>query len=258
MSMKLTGRIAVVTGGGRGIGKAISKRLAAEGAGVVIVYAGNERAAIDTVAEISAAGGSAWVHRIDIADAGAAIEGIAKIAEERGRLDVVVNNAGISKDNLMLRAKPEEWDAVLDTNLRGAWACSKAAMRVMLKSKNVSAAGHSTGRIVNITSIVGETGNAGQTTYAAAKAGLIGLTRAMALEVASRGITVNAVAPGFITTDMTDALPEKVREELRTKIPLGRIGAPDDVADAVLYLCSDGAAYVTGQVLRVNGGMDMR
>ena len=256
--MNLKDRIAVVTGGGRGIGRAISKRLAKDGAGVVVVYAGNERAAVDTVAEISAAGGSAWIHQIDISDAAKAIEGIGKIAEERGRLDIVVNNAGISKDNLMLRAKPEEWDSVLDTNLRGAWACSKAAIRVMLRAKNVSTAGFSTCRIVNITSVVGETGNAGQTTYAAAKAGLIGLTRALALEVASREVTVNAVAPGFITTDMTDALPEKVREELKTKIPLGRIGAPDDVADAVAYLCSDGAAYVTGQVIRVNGGMDMR
>jgi 3-oxoacyl-[acyl-carrier protein] reductase len=254
----LKDRIAVVTGGGRGIGRAISKRLAKDGAGVVVVYAGNERAAVDTVAEISAAGGSAWIARMDVADPTAVAEGIAKVAEERGRLDLLVNNAGISRDNLLLRAKPEEWDQVLDTNLRGAWACSKAAVRIMLKAKHASAAGHSTGRIVNISSVVGETGNAGQTTYAAAKAGLIGLTRALALEVASRGVTVNAVAPGFITTDMTSALPEKVREELATRIPLGRIGDPEDVADAVAYLCSDGAAYVTGQVLRVNGGMDMR
>jgi 3-oxoacyl-[acyl-carrier protein] reductase len=254
----LRDRIAVVTGGGRGIGRAISRRLAAEGAGVVVVYAGNERAAVETVAEIDAAGGSGWVEKMDVADPQAVADGIARIAEQRGRLDILVNNAGISKDNLLLRAKAEEWDQVLDTNLRGAWACSKAAVRIMLKAKHTTVGGRSTGRIVNITSVVGETGNAGQTTYAAAKAGLIGLTRALALEVASRGVTVNAVAPGFITTDMTSALPEKVREELATRIPLGRIGDPGDVAEAVAYLCSDGASYVTGQTIRVNGGMDMR
>ncbi len=248
--MGLEGRVAVVTGGGRGIGRAISKRLAADGASVVVVYGGNEKAAAETVGEIESAGGKARAERIDIADASAASDGIARIAEAQGgRLDILVNNAGISKDNLILRAKVEEWDQVIDTNLRGTWACSKAAVKVMLKSKTAG------GRIVNISSVVGEAGNAGQTTYAASKAGILGLTRALALEVASRGITVNAVAPGFIATEMTDSLPEKVRADLATRIPLGRIGSADDVAAAVSYLCSDGAAYVTGQVLRVNGGM---
>jgi 3-oxoacyl-[acyl-carrier protein] reductase len=250
--MRLKDRVAVVTGGGRGIGKSISVKLAAEGAIVVVVYAGNEKAAADTAAEIAAAGGKAIPQKIDVANADAAIEGINGIAESHGRIDILVNNAGIAKDNLILRTKPDEWDQVVDTNLRGAWACSKAAVRHMLKAKS------NTGRIVNISSVVGETGNAGQVTYAATKAGLIGMTRALALEVASRNVTVNAVAPGFIVTDMTDALPEKVKEELKTKIPLGRLGQPSDIAEAVAFLCSDAAAYITGQVLRVNGGMDMR
>jgi len=186
---------------------------------------------VDTAAEIAAAGGKAIPQKIDVANADAAIEGINGIAESHGRIDILVNNAGIAKDNLILRTKPDEWDQVVDTNLRGAWACSKAAVRHMLKAKS------NTGRIVNISSVVGETGNAGQVTYAATKAGLIGMTRALALEVASRNVTVNAVAPGFIVTDMTDALPEKVKEELKTKIPLGRLGQPSDIAEAVAFLC---------------------
>lgn len=245
----LKGKNAYVTGGGRGIGRAIAKRLAADGAHVVIFYAGNKESADSALAEITAAGGEGTVVKLDVSDATTAIETIQALAKERNP-DILVNNAGISKDNLMLRAKPEEWDVVLDTNLRGAWACSKAVLRFMLKNEHG-------GRIVNITSVVGETGNAGQTTYAAAKAGMIGLTRALALEVASRAITVNAVAPGFITTDMTAALPEKVKTELETKIPLGRIGSPDDVAAAVSFLCSAEAGYITGQVIRVNGGMHM-
>lgn len=249
--MSLKDRVAIVTGGGRGIGKAISKRLAADGARVVICYAANETNANDTLKEIESAGGKASIWKLDVSKADETLEAIAKIAEAQGRLDILVNNAGISKDNLILRTKVDEWDQVLDTNLRGAWACAKAAVRVMLKAKS------GTGRIVNVTSVVGETGNAGQTTYAAAKAGMIGLTRSLALEVASRAVTVNAVAPGFITTDMTAALPEAVKKELETKIPLGRIGAPEDVAGAVAWLCSDSASYVTGQVIRVNGGMHM-
>lgn len=251
MGTSLKDRVAVVTGGGRGIGKAISRKLAAEGATVVICYAGNAAAADDTVKEIVEGGGKAEAKQVDVSDPEKAMAAIAEVNERLGRLDILVNNAGISKDNLILRAKAEEWDAVVDTNLRGAWACSKAAAKAMLKAKSATC------RIVNITSVVGETGNAGQTTYSATKAGLIGLTRSLALELASRAITVNAVAPGFITTDMTNALPEKVRADLATRIPLGRIGAPEDVAEAVWFLCSDGAAYMTGQVLRVNGGMHM-
>ena len=248
----LQDRVAIVTGGGRGIGRAISKRLASDGALVAVVWSGNEKTATDTVAEIEKAGGKAFATKIDVADPESAAAGVSRIAEERGRLDILVNNAGISKDNLILRTKVEDWDTVLDTNLRGAWACSKAAVRTMLKARSA------TGRIVNITSVVGETGNAGQTTYAAAKAGLIGLTRALALEVASRAVTVNAVAPGFIATDMTNALPEKTRAEILAKVPLGRLGSADEIAGVVAFLCSDGAGYVTGQVIRVNGGMDMR
>ena len=248
----LQDRVAIVTGGGRGIGRAISKRLASDGALVAVVWSGNEKTATDTVAEIEKAGGKAFATKIDVADPESAAAGVSRIAEERGRLDILVNNAGISKDNLILRTKVEDWDTVLDTNLRGAWACSKAAVRTMLKARSA------TGRIVNITSVVGETGNAGQTTYAAAKAGLIGLTRALALEVASRAVTVNAVAPGFIATDMTNALPEKTRAEILAKVPLGHLGSADEIAGVVAFLCSDGAGYVTGQVIRVNGGMDMR
>ena len=251
MGTTLQGRVAIVTGGGRGIGKAISKKLALEGATVVVCYAGNEKAATDTVTEIVAGGGKAEARLLDVADPEKAMAAIAEIHTSKGRLDILVNNAGISKDNLILRAKVEEWDQVVDTNLRGAWACSKAAAKAMLKSKTPTC------RIVNITSVVGETGNAGQTTYSATKAGLIGLTKSLALEIASRNITVNAVAPGFIVSDMTNALPEKVRADLTTKIPLGRIGSPEDVAEAVAFLCSDGAAYITGQVIRVNGGMHM-
>lgn len=251
MGTLLKDRVAIVTGGGRGIGKSISKKLASEGAHVVVCYAGNEKAAADTVAEITAGGGKAETKLVDVSDPEKAMAAVAEVNEKNGRLDILVNNAGISKDNLILRAKVDEWDQVVDTNLRGAWACSKAAAKAMLKSKTPTC------RIVNITSVVGETGNAGQTTYSATKAGLIGLTKSLALEIASRGITVNAVAPGFITTDMTNSLPEKVRADLATKIPLGRIGSPDDVAEAVAFLCSDGAAYITGQVIRVNGGMHM-
>ena len=248
MSKKLEGRVAVVTGGGRGIGRAVSKALGAEGALVVVCYAGNEAAAKETAGAIE----KAEIVKLDVADASAAMDGINAIAEKHGRLDVLVNNAGISKDNLILRAKPEEWDSVIDTNLRGVWACSKAAVRHMLRSKT------GTGRIVNVTSVVGETGNAGQTTYAASKGGIIAFTRSLALEVASRNVTVNAVAPGFIDTDMTAALPDKVKEELKSRIPLGRLGKPEDVAECVRWLCTDEAGYLTGQVLRVNGGMDMR
>jgi 3-oxoacyl-[acyl-carrier protein] reductase len=251
MGSLLKDRVAVVTGGGRGIGRAISKKLASEGAHVVVCYAGNEQAASDTVKEIVAGGGKAETKLVDVSNPETAQAAILEVNEKNGRLDILVNNAGISKDNLILRARVEEWDSVVDTNLRGAWACSKAAAKAMLKAKSPTC------RIVNITSVVGETGNAGQTTYSATKAGLIGLTKSLALELASRNITVNAVAPGFITTDMTNALPEKVRADLATKIPLGRIGAPEDVAEAVAFLCSDGAAYMTGQVLRVNGGMHM-
>ncbi|NOX25169.1 MAG: 3-oxoacyl-[acyl-carrier-protein] reductase [Deltaproteobacteria bacterium] len=247
--MSLTGKITLVTGGGRGIGRAVSVLLASLGSKVIINYVNRAEAAEETAAQIKADGGQAGVVKFDVADAGQVQEAFRQIVKEEGHLDILVNNAGITRDGLLIKMKEEAWDAVLDTNLKGAFNCIKAVSRTMMKQR--------WGRIVNITSVIGFAGNAGQVNYAAAKAGLVGLTKSVAKELASRGITVNGVAPGYIETEMTGALPEEVTTAIKAGIPLGKLGRPEDVAAAVAYLVSGAADYVTGQVLHVNGGMYM-
>ena len=243
----LNGRYALVTGGSRGIGRAICLELAARGAAVAVNYAGNAAAAEETVEACKALGADAFALQADVADAAACEAMVKETIARFGRLDILVNNAGITRDGLMLTMKEADWDAVLDTNLKGAFHCMKAAYRPMMKQKY--------GRIVNLSSIVGLRGNAGQANYAASKAGLIGLTKSLAKELAARNVTVNAVAPGFIDTDMTAALPEKAREAMLSTIPMGRLGQAEDVARAVAFFAGEGAGYVTGQVLCVDGGM---
>lgn len=247
--MNLEGKVAVVTGGGRGIGQAVSLRLASLGAKVIVNYVNRPEAALDTVAQIEAAGGKARALQFDVAECSAVQEIMAQIASDEGRLDILVNNAGITRDGLLMKMKEDDWDAVLDTNLKGAFSCIKAVSRVMMKQRS--------GRIVNISSVIGYAGNAGQVNYASAKAGLIGLTKSVAREFAPRGVTVNAVAPGYIETEMTEGLAEELTAKIMAQIPLSRLGKPGDVAAAVAYLVSDEAAYVTGQCLHVNGGMYM-
>jgi 3-oxoacyl-[acyl-carrier protein] reductase len=250
-SLSLAGRVALVTGGSRGIGRAIAEVLVARGAAVAVNYARNEDAAAEVVGCINAAGGKAIAVGFDVTDEAAVTAGIKRVVDELGGLQILVNNAGISIDALLLRASLQDFSRILATNLEGAFSCSKVAARYLLKAR-------ADGRIINVSSVVGETGNAGQAMYAASKAGLIGLTKSLALEFAGRGVTVNAVAPGFIATDMTDASVQgEAREQLLRKIPLNRIGDPDDVAEAVAWLASHAAAYVTGHVLRVNGGLAM-
>ena len=241
----LTGRVAIVTGASRGIGRAIALRLASAGVRVVAgARADHAQAVVD---EIDSAGGTALAVQLDVTEP-ASVAGIARAALDHfDRIDVLVNNAGIVRDRLLLRMKPEDWDAVVATNLSAAFSCCRAVLRPMVKQRS--------GRIVNIGSVVGRTGNPGQANYAASKAGLEGFTRSLALEVASRGITANVVAPGMIETDMTSGLGERAGEALRGRIPMGRLGTPDDVAGAVCFLASDEAAYITGQVVSVNGGM---
>ena len=247
--MLLDGKTALVTGASRGIGRAIALCLAAEGARVAINYAGNVKAAEEVKAAIEAAGGTAILCQADIADSAAVEAMVASVVKEFGTIDILVNNAGITRDTLLMRMKDEDFAKVLDTNLKGVFYCTKAISKLMMKKRS--------GRIVNMASVVGLVGNAGQTNYAAAKAGVIGFSKSAAKELASRGITVNVVAPGFIGTDMTAGLPESVKEKMLTDIPLGRMGEPEDVASAVLFLASDQASYITGQVVNVDGGMVM-
>jgi 3-oxoacyl-[acyl-carrier protein] reductase len=243
--LKLEGRVALVTGASRGIGRAIAKTLAAQGAMVVAAARGQN--AQPVADEIVAAGGKAVAASLDITDPASVDAVVAATLAGSGRLDILVNNAGITKDQLMLRMKRDDWDIVLQTNLTGAYNCVQAVLKTMIKQR--------AGRIINITSVVGQAGNAGQVNYAASKAGLIGMTKALALEIASRGITVNAVAPGLIDTDMTKGISEGAHEEWAAKIPLKRLGTPEDIAAAVAFLASDEASYITGHVLAVNGGM---
>ena len=249
MSQTMEGKVAVVTGASRGIGKAIAINLASKGAKVVINYNGSEEKARETKAEIEAVGGQADILQCNVADFDACKEFIETVIKEHGRIDILVNNAGITKDGLLMKMSEEDFDKVLDTNLKGAFHTIRFALRQMIRQRS--------GRIINMASVVGVSGNAGQANYAASKAGVIGLTKTAAREVASREITVNAVAPGFIETDMTDVLPEKVKEASIFQIPLGTFGKAEDVANAVAFLASDEAGYITGQVLHVDGGMVM-
>jgi len=248
-SAPLAEQVAVVTGASRGIGRAIAAELARLGAHVVVNYQSNRAAADETVNGIVAAGGSAEPLAFDVGDAAAAGAAVADVARRLGRLDVLVNNAGIALDGLVLRYKTEDWDRIVAVNLSGVFHCSKAAARVMVRARS--------GRIVNVTSVVSAVGNAGQSAYAATKAGVEGFTRALARELASRSVTVNAVAPGFIDTEMTASLPEATRASYVAAIPLGRLGTAADVAAAVGFLAGPAAGYVTGHVLAVNGGMYM-
>ena len=249
MSGALTGQVALVTGGSRGIGRAVALRLAAAGATVVVNYRENAPAAEETVRLIAAAGGRACAARFDVGDAEAVRVGVQNIVDEHGRLDLLVNNAGLAVDALLLRLKEEDWERVLRTNLTGVFHCTKAAVRAMVRARY--------GRIVNLTSVVAEMGNAGQVAYAAAKAGVIGFTKSLAREVAARGVTVNAVAPGLVETDMTAGLDDQQRSFYTNVIPAGRIATPEEISAAVAFLASPEAGYITGQVLHVNGGLYM-
>lgn len=246
--MSLTGKKALVTGASRGIGRAVALKLAREGADLIVTATSLERAK-RTADEISQLGRKAVPVKVDVGDT-ADVEALFQIVTaEFGSLDILVNNAGITRDGLLMRMKDEEWDAVIDVNLKGTFACTREAIKLMAKAKS--------GRIVNISSVVGEMGNAGQANYCASKAGMIGFTKAVAREYAKRNITVNAVAPGFIETDMTGVLSDAVKEDLLKQIPVNRFGQPDDIANAVYFLVSDMGSYITGHVLSVNGGMHM-
>ena len=246
--MEVRGKCALVTGGGRGIGRAICLELARGGASVAVNYAGSEEAARETVERCLELGApDAFAIQADVAEEQAVAAMLAAVEERLGRIDILVNNAGITRDGLMLRMKDADWDAVLDTNLKGAFHCMRGVYQGMMRRRY--------GRIINISSVVGLRGNAGQANYSASKAGLIGMSKSMAKELASRGVTVNVVAPGFITTDMTAALPQAAQEALLATIPMKRLGAPEDVARAVAFFAGEESAYLTGQVLCVDGGM---
>ncbi len=245
----LTGRAALVTGGSRGIGRAIVLRLARQGADVAFSYRGNAEAAASAVAEVEALGRRALAIQADAKSAEGAEAMVKAVLEAFGKIDILVNNAGITRDNLIMRMGSDEWSDVIDTNLSGAFYALKAVTRPMLKARG--------GRIINITSVSGQAGQTGQANYSAAKAGLIGLTKAAARELASRGITVNAVAPGFVLTELTQDLPDALKAQITERTPLGRFGTTDEIANAVAFLASDEAAYITGQVLAVDGGLVM-
>ena len=247
--MTLSGKTAVVTGGSRGIGRTISLKLAEMGAFVYVNYVSRSEAAEETVSQIEKIGGSGAVVGFDVADFNTTQDVFKSIIKEKSAVDILINNAGITRDGLVARMKEMDWDVVLDTNLKGAFICAKAAIKPMMKNR--------WGRIVNISSVVGFSGNGGQVNYASAKAGMVGLTKSLAREFASRKITVNCVAPGYIVTEMTENLDESVRDKMLSEIPMGTLGEPEDVAAAVCYLVSEEAGYVTGQTIHVNGGMYM-
>jgi 3-oxoacyl-[acyl-carrier protein] reductase len=247
--MSLEGQIALVTGASRGIGKAIALALGRAGAYVVINYKDNQSAAEETLRALQAAGGQGEFSQFNIAEESQVEAAVKKIVDAHKKIDILVNNAGIAIDNLLMRTTSADWNQVIGTNLKGTVLCSKIVSRHMIRQRG--------GRIINLSSVVGQTGNAGQSLYAAAKAGILGFTKALAREVASRGVTVNAVAPGFIDTDMTARLPDKLRQEFLHSIPLGRYGTCEEVADMVLFLAGPGSSYITGQVFNVNGGLYM-
>ncbi|AGK53047.1 MAG: fabG [Bacillus sp. (in: firmicutes)] len=247
--MNLQGKAALVTGASRGIGREIALELARQGANVAVNYSGSEAKALEVVAEIQALGRESFAIQCDVAINESVTNMVKATIERFGSLDILVNNAGITRDNLLMRMKDDEWDAVINTNLKGVFLCTRAVTRQMMKQRS--------GRIINIASIVGVIGNPGQANYVAAKAGVIGLTKTTAKELSSRGITVNAVAPGFITTDMTDKLTDEVKEAMLKEIPLAQFGEPRDIANVVAFLASEGGRYMTGQTLHVDGGMFM-
>lgn len=246
----MQGRVALVTGGGRGIGRAIAVRLAEGGARIAISYRSNDEAAVETVKLVREAGAECESFKSDVSsseDVAALMKGV---AEAFGPVEILVNNAGMTRDNIMMRMKDAEFDEVIQTNLKGTYLCTRAALRAMVRAR--------WGRIVNLSSVVGLMGNAGQANYAASKAGIIGMTKSVAREVANRGITANAVAPGYVLTELTDGLPEEIKGRVLEQIPVGRFGEPEDVAEVVAFLVGDGAAYVTGQTIAVDGGMVMQ
>ena len=247
MSQTMEGKVAVVTGASRGIGKAIAVKLASKGATVVINYNGSRERAEEVKNEVESAGGKAVIIQCNVADFDACKEFIETVIKEQGRIDILVNNAGITKDGLLMKMSEEDFDKVLDTNLKGTFHTIRAALRQMIRQRS--------GRIINMASVVGVSGNAGQANYAASKAGVIGLTKSVARELASRRINVNAIAPGFIATDMTDAMTEEAKEKIAESIPFKRIGQPEEIAEMALFLASDKSDYITGQVFAVDGGM---